>query len=103
MAYDRARVDRIWFCKFSRHDLHRSHAMYEEIIKKKKMIGPGGEREEIKKATSEASSIETYPFYSDASPSSTQKINSSKTIPSILDHLLYNIQRKRSRNVYVST
>ena len=29
-------VDRIWFCKFSRHDLHRSHAMYEEIKKKKK-------------------------------------------------------------------
>ena len=27
-------VDRIWFCKFSRHDLHRSHAMYEEINKK---------------------------------------------------------------------
>ena len=28
-------VDRIWFSKFSRHDLHRSHAMYEEIKKKK--------------------------------------------------------------------
>ena len=24
-------VDRIWFCTFNRHDLHRSHAMYEEI------------------------------------------------------------------------
>ena len=29
-------VDRIWLCKFSRHDLYRSHAMYEEINKKKK-------------------------------------------------------------------
>ena len=28
-------VDRIRLCKFSRHDLDRSHAMYEEIKKKK--------------------------------------------------------------------
>jgi len=32
-------VDRICFCKFSRHDLHRSHAMYEEIKKKTKKNG----------------------------------------------------------------
>jgi len=30
-------LDRIWFCKFSCHDIHRSHAMYEEI--KKSRVG----------------------------------------------------------------